>query len=232
MNTVIKVSIHLVLTTGFLVVLLTGCKKEDEDLTVTDIDGNVYNTVTIGSQVWMAENLKTTKYNDGTLIPLVTDNTAWKNATTPAFCWYNNDISNKDTYGALYNWHVGNTGKVCPTGWHVPTYDEWRVLEVFLGEDSGVGNKLKEEGTTHWEGPNSEATNETGFTGLPGGHRNPQSNGEFNFIRVNGYFWSSSQSDQYVFDGQFRALLTVSRNLGAGSNVKGYGYSVRCLKNQ
>jgi uncharacterized protein (TIGR02145 family) len=224
----LKIRNYLLLFTTFLLIA-SSCKKDGGDK-ITDIEGNVYTSVTIGTQVWMVENLKTTKYNDGTAIPMVTDNTEWSNAKAPAYCWYNNDISNKDTYGALYNWYVGNTGKLCPAGWHVPSYDEWSILEVFLGEDSGVGNKLKEEGTVHWNSPNAEATNETGFTGLPGGHRNPQANGEFNHIRIIGYFWSSSESDEYDFDGQFRALLSESRGLGAGSNVKGYGYSVRCLK--
>ena len=224
----LKIRNYLLLFTAFLLIA-SSCKKDEGDK-ITDIEGNVYTSVTIGTQVWMAENLKTTKYNDGTDIPMVTDNTAWSNAHTPAYCWYNNDISNKDIYGALYNWYVGITEKLCPAGWHVPSWDEWRILEVFLGEDSGVGNKLKEAGTVHWNSPNAEATNETGFTGLPGGHRNPQANGEFNYIRISGFFWSSSGSDEYDSDGRFRALVSVSRNLGSGSNVKGYGYSVRCLK--
>ena len=107
---------------------------------VVDIDGNVYHTVTIGTQVWMVENLKTTKYNDGTAIPLVTDNTAWGALTTPGYCWYNNDSATyKNTYGALYNWYAVNTGKLAPTGWHVPTDSEWTVLTTYLGGQSVAG---------------------------------------------------------------------------------------------
>ena len=104
---------------------------------VVDIDGNVYHTVTIGTQVWMVENLKTTRYNDGTAIPLVTDGTAWAALTTPGYCWYNNDSATyKNTYGALYNWYAVNTGKLAPTGWHVPTDSEWTVLTTYLGGES------------------------------------------------------------------------------------------------
>jgi uncharacterized protein (TIGR02145 family) len=101
--------------------------------TVKDIDGNVYKTVTIGKQVWMAENLKTAKYNDGKTIPLVTDNTEWSNLSAPAYCWYNNDIANKEVYGALYNWYTVNTNKVCPKGWHIPIDAEWTTLTTYLG---------------------------------------------------------------------------------------------------
>jgi uncharacterized protein (TIGR02145 family) len=137
--------------------------------TAKDVDGNVYNTVTIGAQVWMAENLRTTKYNDGTSIPLVTDSTKWSDLSTPAHCWYNNDkASYKATYGALYNWYTVATDNLCPTGWHVPTTAEWQILKDYLGS-SVDGGKLKESGTTHWKSPNKGATNESGFTALPGG---------------------------------------------------------------
>ena len=117
----------------------------------------------------MAENLKTTKYRDGTSIPLVTENTAWLNLTTPGYCWYNNDAAHyKSTYGALYNWYVLNAGSngwknVCPTGWHVPTDAEWTTLTTYLGGESIAGGKLKETGTSHWLSPNTVATNETGL---------------------------------------------------------------------
>ena len=122
---------------------------------VQDIDGNNYLTVTIGTQIWMAENLRTTKYNDGTAIPLVTDNTTWANLTTPAYCWYNNDAkTNGSTYGALYNWYSVNTKKLCPTGWHVPNDTEWTTLTTYLGGTAVAGGKLKETGTAHWYSPN------------------------------------------------------------------------------
>jgi len=138
----------------------------------SDIDGNVYNTITIGTQIWMKENLKTTKYNDGSSIPLVTDNTAWINLSTPGYCWYNNDAATyKSAYGAMYNWYTVNTGKICPPNWHVPTDTQWETLITYLGGKIIAGGKMKETGTAHWTSPNIGATNETGFTALPGGYR-------------------------------------------------------------
>ncbi len=138
--------------------------------TLLDIEGNEYKTIQIGNQTWMAENLRTTKYNDGSSIPVVNDNISWLNLTTAAYCWYDNDISRKDIYGALYNWHTVTSGNLCPAGWHVPKNEEWTVLTAYLGGESVAGGKLKETGTAHWN-PNSDATNESGFTALPGGMR-------------------------------------------------------------
>lgn len=226
MNTLIKISIHLTLMTGVLVVILTGCKKEDEDLTITDIDGNVYSTVTIGTQVWMVENLKTTKYNDGTSIALITDNTEWSNANTAAYCWYDNDISNKDSYGALYNWYAVNTVKLCPAGWHSPADPELTALSDFLGGDDIAGGKLKEMGTTHWASPNEGATNESGFTALPSGYRSW--NGNFNLAGTYTCIWSSSELND--LEGWFREIYGWKPNFTRSEDFKEYGFSVRCLK--
>ena len=202
--------------------------------TVTDIDGNVYNTVTIGTQVWMAENLKTTKYNDGTSIPLVTDATAWTNLSTPGYCWYNNDAATyKDPYGALYNWYTVNTGKLCPTGWHVPTDAEWTTLTDYLGGESVAGGKLKETGTTHWTTPNTDATNETGFTAFPGGER--YSSGIFNGIGNYGNWWSATEVSSA--DAWYRHLFNDNSSVYRGSLTetvappsRNIGFSVRCVK--
>ena len=139
--------------------------------TVVDIDGNVYNTVTIGTQVWMVENLKTTKYRNGDAIPNVTGNASWVALSTGAYCWYNNDAATyKATYGALYNWYaVGDSRNIAPSGWHVATDSEWTTLSTFLGGESIAGDKLKEIGTSHWLSPNTGATNSNGFTAFPGG---------------------------------------------------------------
>jgi uncharacterized protein (TIGR02145 family) len=148
--------------------LVKGCKKGEEDEKITDADANVYASVTIGTQVWMVENLKTIKYKDGTAIAYPgSDFMLWANNTDGAYAWYNSEIANKNTYGALYNWHAVNTGKLCPTGWHVPSGDEWIAMVTYLGDNAG--GKLKEEGTVHWQTPNEGATNETGVTALPGG---------------------------------------------------------------
>ncbi len=157
---------------------------------VTDVEGNSYNTIVIGTQTWMAENLKTTKYNDGTSIPLVTSSTTWGTLSTPAYCWFNNDeATNKVTYGALYNWYTVNTGKLCPSGWHIPNNTEWTTLTDYLGGQSIAGGKLKEAGTVHWTTPNTGATDEVHFTGLPAGARGGA--GEFNILGSYGYWWTS-----------------------------------------
>ncbi len=195
---------------------------------VRDYDGNVYGVITIGTQKWMTENLKTTKYNDGTDIPLVTDGTAWSILTTPGYCWYNNDqAAYGNTYGALYNWYPVETGNLCPDGWHVPSDAEWTQLTDYLGGESVAGGKLKETGTTHWNSPNTGATNESSFTALPGGQRSY--NGAFLDIGYNGYWWSSTE------DG---ATYAWRRDLdygyaGVGREPpygKKNGFSVRCVR--
>ena len=193
---------------------------------MTDIDGNTYKTVTIGTQTWMAENLKVTKYNDGIAIPNVTDNTAWRELTTGALCDYGNTPSNSETYGKLYNWHAVNTGKLCPTGWHVPSDAEWTELTDYLGGTSVAGGKLKETGTTHWNTPNTGATNETGFTALPGGQRDDL--GAFFNIGDAGNWWSATE---------FGATGAWYRVVGSsGSPVyrfylnKEVGFSMRCVR--
>lgn len=197
--------------------------------TISDIEGNIYHIVTIGAQVWMAENLKTTKYSDATSIPLVTDNSAWNNLTTPGYCWYKNDEATyKNTYGALYNWYTVNTGNLCPTGWHVPTDAEWTTLTTYLGGESVAGGKLKETGTAHWHSPNTGATNESGFTALPGGIR--YNTGTFNLIGDWGGWWSSTEYDAY--NAWDRSLYLSYGNVlrySSGHN-KNIGVSVRCLR--
>jgi uncharacterized protein (TIGR02145 family) len=159
---------------------------------VSDIDGNGYDTLHIGTQIWLAENLKTTHYNDGTPIPNVTDDTAWSGLSIGARSYYSNDSTQYDkVYGPLYNWHAVETGKLCPTGWHVPTDAEWTVLTNYLGGDGG---KLKEVGTVHWNN-STGATDEFGFTALPGGRR--LDSGAFSFIGDYGYWWSATSGSIY-----------------------------------
>ena len=178
---------------------------------VFDHNGNAYKTIRIGSQVWMAENLKTTEYNDGTSIPLVMNNSAWSALTTAGRCYHNNDsLTYKKPYGALYNWYAVNTGKLCPTGWHVPTDGELHTLVLMLdadavfvlGQESLIaGGKLKETGTTHWYSPNEGATNESGFTALPGGLR--RTNGEFDLFSSHGYVWSFTRLEPWLGIGKY-----------------------------
>ena len=209
----------------------------------TDGDGNYYPVVEIesakggtgipdpenakGVQVWMAENLKTTKYNDGTAIPLVIDDSEWTGLSTPAYCWYNNDeAANKNVYGALYNWRTVNTGKLCPDGWHVPTISEWKALTGPTGYSNTFSDKLREVGAAHWLTPNDAATNETGFTALPGGYRHGLL-GTFGTMGNECYWWSST------------AMTTIASydiELNTNAYVRSYGYqneyglSVRCIK--
>src|SRR5674476_633708 len=134
---------------AILLMFASSFTEGDSSNTVTDIEGNVYHTVKIGTQTWMVENLKTTKYKDGTAIPLVTDNKVWINLPTPAYCWYDNDATTyKNTYGALYNWYAVNTGKLAPTGWHIPTDAEWTTLQNYVGGELVAGDKMK--ATTLW----------------------------------------------------------------------------------
>ncbi len=194
--------------------------------TLNDADGNVYHIVTIGTQVWTLENLKTTKYNDGVTIPNVTDNTAWTNLLTSAYCWYNNDISNKSSYGAIYNWYTVNTRKLCPTGWHVPSDTEWTTLTTYLGGESVAGIKLKENGTTHWSSPNTGATNESGFTALPGGFRN--STGAFSLILDTGCWWTSTEFN--AGSAWYRYMTSHDGLVTRVSSSKSGGTSVRCIR--
>jgi uncharacterized protein (TIGR02145 family) len=201
-------------------------------VTVSDVDGNSYPTVIIGTQVWMAENLKTTKYNDGSIIPLVTDGAAWTALSTPGYCFYNNDAPTyKAIYGTLYNCYaldaVSNGGKnVCPTGWHVPSDAEWTILTDYLGGESVAGAKIKEAGTSHWYSPNTGATNESGFTALPGGFRNI--NGIFNLLGYYGNWWTSTQFN--TVNNWVRTITWNSLSVSKPYNDKRDGFSVRCLK--
>jgi uncharacterized protein (TIGR02145 family) len=200
---------------------------------MTDQDGNVYKTVTIGTQTWMAENLRTTKYNDGTAIPEVTVNNEWAALTRGAYCNYmnTNDIDTIATYGRLYNWHAVNTGKLAPNGWHVPTYVEWKTLTTYLGGDSVSGGKLKETGTTHWISPNKSAINETGFTALPGGNRDYD--GTFDYVRdygvrEYGFWWSATKWD--ASGAWNRSMSYGSSYVFIYAKKNEAGYSVRCVR--
>jgi uncharacterized protein (TIGR02145 family) len=200
---------------------------------LTDIVGNIYRTIEIGSQTWMAENLKTTKYNDGTNIPLVIDLTDW-HRTTPGYFWYLNDEAKyKSPYGALYNWYTVNTGKLCPTGWHVPSDTEWTTLTSNLGGESITGGQLKETGITHWITNNSEITNSSGFTALPGGTRwgyQIVPTRYFSYLSYVGGFWSTTEYSGNKSAVYFRTLNGISEECVRGWDSKVRGFSIRCLK--
>lgn len=232
---------------GVFLVFASSCEKDDDNEpstngkttavfnpdvtydTMADQDGNVYKTVTIGTQTWMAENLRTTKYNDGSSIPNVTDSDEWGALKTGAYCNYNNttDTDTIATYGRLYNWYTVNTGKLCPTGWHVPTDIEWATLTDYLGGEGIAGNKLKETSTTHWNSTNTGATNETGFTALPGGSRKV---GSFNFIGYFGSWWSATENEGFINSAWYLAMNTNVSGAYMESNDGQSGFSIRCVQ--
>lgn len=216
----------LMLITALIIAINCMAQVSSKTETVADVDGNVYNTVTIGSQTWMAENLKVTKYNDGTSIPNVTGNNKWSKLTTGAMCNYKNTPSNSTTYGKLYNWHAVNTGKLCPTNWHVPTDAEWITLTFYLGGECSAGGKLKETDTTHWKSPNADVTNESGFTALPGGFRNNK--GIFSYIIESGYWWSATEDSEAR--AWFHCMHFDNSIVFRNSLYKEWGFSMRCVK--
>ncbi len=230
------IKICLIVISGILLIFGNSCKKDEEDKSIVkDFDGNVYHTVIIGTQTWMVENLRTTKYNDGTIISNVTGTNEWLSLSTPAYCWYNNDeITYKETYGALYNWYTIKTGKLCPSGWHVPTDAEWKILIDYLGGENMAGIKLKEIGRMHWNKPtpihwsstDTLVDNSSGFTALPGGCRDNH-NGIFEFIGNNGYWWSSSD---WVDLGALGRTMSYDYSIASSYPFsKKFGFSVRCV---
>ena len=199
---------------------------------VKDFDGNVYSIVTIGTQVWMKENLKTTKFNDGSSIPY-TSLRNWGNSASGCYCWYHDSIEYKSIYGALFNWEAVSTGKLCPTGgWRVPTDADWTNLTTFLGGESVAGGKMKETGTIHWKNPNTGATNESSFTAMPGGIRiwGILTSSFDREIKEAGYWWSATEP----IDGKVKLCRLSFGNIQV-SKSEGlavvYGASVRCVRN-
>lgn len=206
--------------------VVSTCGGCGDSTSVTDIDGNEYPIVQIGDQCWTAENLKTTRFADGSVIPNVTSVDSWINLSTPAWCNYENSPANDITYGKLYNWFtVADPRNVCPTGWHVPTDAEWTVLTDYLGGQDVAGGKMKT--TSGWQSPNTGATNESGFSGLPGGFRYDYG-GDFGSIGYYGYWWSSSESSASA--AWYRFLFYNNDYASRNSSYKQGGFSVRCLR--
>jgi uncharacterized protein (TIGR02145 family) len=199
----------------------------------TDIDGNVYTPIQIGNQIWTKENLNVSKYRNGDIIPQVTDQSEWSNLTAGAWCYYENSTVNGTTYGKLYNWYAVNDPRgLAPQGWHVSSNDEWTTLTTLLGGTSVAGSEIKETGTTHWAAPNTDATNSTNFTALPGGCR--LEDGLYYFIGTSGIWWSFSESS--ALSSLPRALKSWDAGIydaegeNAIATLKTQGYSVRCVK--
>jgi uncharacterized protein (TIGR02145 family) len=197
--------------------------------TMSDIEGNSYKTIVIGTQTWMAENLKTTKYRNGDAILTNLSSTDWELSTSGACANYYNNASNNTTYGKLYNWYaVVDSRNLCPVGWHIPSDVEWTTLENYLGGSAIAGGKLKSTSSL-WSEPNTGVTNESGFSGLPGGnHRGNGSFDPFFNIRYTGYFWSSSEYSS--INSWARVLDYYRDNSGRSNYIKQSGFSVRCIK--
>ena len=198
--------------------------------TMSDVDGNNYKTIVIGSQTWMAENLRTTKYRNGDDIPNVTGNSEWINLNSGAFCTYDNDsdLDALATFGRLYNWFsVSDSRNIAPEGWHVATETEWAELATYLEGLTIAGGKLKESGNTHWNAPNTGASNSSGFTALPAGRRE-YVDGSFINIGYNSFWWTSSA---YNPDYSWYFQLSYDfANVVPANFHKQYGFSVRCIK--
>lgn len=216
---------------GLVLLFFYSCKKDSTDnttvtgATVTDIDGNVYPVVTIGTQTWMAANLKTTRYRNGDTIPMVSDSLQWAALSTPGYCNYNNNAANAAIYGFYYNFYaVTASNNIAPVGWHVPTDAEWDTLTTYLG--TGGGGKLKETGLTYWGSPNSGATNVTGFDGRGGGDRSYT--GTFHYLGTYGCFWCTTESS--ATDAVEHVLSTNSANILRETYPKGLGLNLRCVK--
>lgn len=197
------------------------------DAPVKDYDGNTYKTVKIGNQIWMAENLKTTKLNDGQSIPIVTGMAEWGNLTTPGLCWGNNKASNKDAFGGLYNWHAVNTGKLAPKGWHIPSKAEWEILISFLGGESIAGGKMKT--TSNWFQPNLGATNESGFSAVPVDYRNYDGYVYWNPGDMASFWTTTAVNEIYALGIRLNGDSRECKIYPTGVK-KTYGYSIRCVK--
>ena len=226
----------------FLLVSFTSLiAQTPEKGNVTDIDGNVYRTVIIGKYEWMADNLKTTTFNDGTKILCVTGSAEWTGLNSSAYCLYNNSENHADTFGVLYNWYAVSSGTLCPEGWRIPTDEEWKVLEGYADTRYGVGDTIWDKpgmrgndaglqlrASSGWyQGRNG--TDHFGFSALPGGERLSR-NGRFFVTGKNGFWWSSSGYS--VSLGWYRSIIYAFDQVCRGTHDKRFGFSVRCLRDK
>lgn len=219
-----KTLVQNLLILALLTSTLFACKKDKVGGTVTDIDGNVYKTIKIGEQTWMVENLRVTHLNDGTAITNVTNDAAWNNLSA-YYCWPQDNVQNKNTYGALYNWAAVSSQKLAPVGWHIPLKGDWELLASTLGGFSVAGGKMKMKGTEFWAAPNTDASNTSGFTALPAGIKGIGTN-YFTFI---GSFFSATQLQPATASCYY--IETGSGELKENLFGDEIGMSVRCIKN-
>lgn len=238
MKKVNSIWFFLLIAFGFVLLFNNGCKKENDNnnnppVTVTDIDGNIYHTVTIGSQVWMVENLKTTRFRNGDTISNISIDWMWPSYSESNYGIYgdyDNVPGNSTTYGKLYSFNTVNDSRnIAPTGWHVPSDAEWQTLITFLGGESIAGSKLKETGNVLWLTPNAGATNESGFAARPGGRRTSY-DGTFELKGEHGYWWSSTEDISNPGNVWARKMNYDNSDVENLSMSTGWGFSVRCVK--
>jgi uncharacterized protein (TIGR02145 family) len=210
---------------GFRYMISVRLIKNTSPDYITDIDGNIYTTVNINGQVWMVENFKATKLNDGTPIPNLTADAAWQADSAGAYCWYDNNIGNK-VFGALYNWYAINLANFAPAGWHVPTQAEWDALAAFAGGAAVAGGHLKEVGYTHWYTPNTAATDTYGFKAQPNGER--MDVGTFDQVGNSALMWTADELDAAT--AWLRGMSNAAADMTDVAQVKEYGFGVRLIK--
>ena len=233
-----KSTCYLFVVMLLIIFAFNSCSKDDtptssnngggtSEVTFTDIDSNVYHEVKIGDQIWMKENLKTTRYRNGTFVSANLNNTSWQTNITGACADFSNDPPISVVYGKLYNWYaVTNPLGLCPVNWHAPSDSEFTVLINYLGGDSIAGGKSKEIGLSHWAAPNVGATNSSAFTGLPSGDRNPL--GDYINIYSVGFWWTTTRDS--IQGAYFRSLNSNNDDFVRGNYKETYGFSVRCIK--
>lgn len=218
----------------FILPLLSSCDPDDaptppvvtDPASVTDIDGNVYTVIRIGTQLWTVENLRTTRYKDGTSIANGLDDAAWASNTAGAYAIYGDIAANNTTYGKLYNWYAASSGKLAPDGWHVPTRAEWEILIEYLGGSTNAGGKMKSTSAL-WQAPNLGADNSSGFTALPNGYKAYLS-GDYELIGEAAYFWASTAAN--ASQGRYVRLDDELAGIAGNGANNTFGYAVRCVK--
>jgi uncharacterized protein (TIGR02145 family) len=213
-----------------LVITIISCRKDNSPAGgggVTDADGNRYDTIRIGTQVWMVQNLRTTKYNDGTPIPTGLSNDDWRTTKKGAYAIYDNKAANDATYGKLYNWYAVGSGKLAPKGWHVSTREDWSTLIKYLDGNNKTGGKLKS--ATGWDSPNTGADNSSGFSGLPGGTRAWGGGGYYDMGKT-AYFWTTGEYVSFPDYAWYLKLFHDKAETFSTSEYKMQGMSVRCVK--
>ena len=237
MNSTIKTHKLILFFIGLILFLANSCELFNSlpipDFTgqeghLNDIDGNDYKTIGVGSQIWMAENLRTSRLNDNTEIPYISDSLKWINLSTSGYCWYKNDSSLNIPYGALYNWNTINSNKVCPIGWHVPSEQDWIDLLNNLGGNQVAGGKLKMIGQDYWNSPNSGATNTSNFNAVASGGN---FHGEFLDFQKWCHLWSTTMNDKMIVITVELFYKSESALIGPGG-INYAGLSVRCIKDK